>query len=92
MHDESPFAVRTTVYVRQEHALVLASVLPRVGGPRPPLWGDGWRLALGARAMAEVPWDSRWSAVNRLLASGLDAYPMTPEQRASWMRSWRHAG
>jgi len=86
------FYVKGTFYVRPEQTLVLVSVGRRVGGPGSGLWGAGWRMGGGGRALADVALQDVPHALMTRFIDGEDARLMSPEARAAWMRSWQGPG
>lgn len=84
--------IRTGFYVRPERTLVVASVLPGVGGRRPALWSSGWSLGIGAGDVRSVAHPDLPRLLSRAFVDGQDLRVMSPEARASWMRTWRPAG
>lgn len=80
---------KATFYVRPEHTLVLCTVGRRVGGPGSALWGDGWRLDSGGRALADVAAPDVPYTLMREFCEGENLRRMSPDQRAAWMRTWR---
>jgi hypothetical protein len=82
---------KATFYVRPDHTLVLCSVGRRVGGPGSGLWGDGWRMDGGGRALADVALqDVPWTLMTRFV-EGDGCRQMSPDARAAWIRTWRAA-
>ncbi len=86
------FYVKSTFYVRPEQTLALVSVGRRVGGPGSGLWGAGWRMGVGGRALADVALQDVPHALMSAWCSGEDARLMSPEARAAWMRTWQGPG
>jgi len=87
--DLDTFYVKSTFYVRPEQTLVLVTVGRRVGGPGSGLWGAGWRMGLGGRGLADVALQDAPHRLMETFCLGEDARLMSPEARASWMRTWR---
>ena len=89
MVDLDTLYAKATFYVRPEHTLVLCTVGRRVGGPGSALWGDGWRMDRGGRALADVAApDVPWTLMMEFV-TGNGMHRMSPDQRAAWMRTWR---
>jgi hypothetical protein len=83
------FYVKGTFYVRPEQTLVLVSVGRRVGGPGSGLWGAGWRMGVGGRALADVALqDVPWTLMQHFVI-GDEMRAMSSDARAAWMRTWR---
>lgn len=90
--DLDTFYVKTTFYVRPEQTLALATVGRRVGGPGSGLWGSGWRMGVGGRALADVALQDVAYTLSSAWVAGRDVYTMDPTARAAWMRTWRGPG
>lgn len=90
--DLDTFYVKTTFYVRPEQTLALATVGRRVGGPGSGLWGCGWRLGTGGRALADVALPDVAYTLSRVFVEGRDVWRMDPSARAAWMRTWQGPG
>lgn len=80
---------RLGFYVRPERTLVVASVLPGVGGRGPALWSSGWSLGLGAVDLRSVAPADLPRTLTAAFLDGERLRVMSPEARASWMRTWR---
>lgn len=82
---------KATFYVRPDNTLVLCSVGRRVGGPGSSLWGDGWRMGGGGRALADVALpDVPWALMTQFV-DGEEVRRMSSEARLAWMKTWRAA-
>lgn len=83
---------RIGFYVRPERTLVVASVLPGVGGRGTALWSSGWSLGIGAHDLRRVAAADLPRLLTQAFIDGEGLRTMSPEARASWMRTWRPAG
>lgn len=84
--------VSSTFYVRPTRTLVLWSTQRGVGGPGSALWGGGGRLDLGAGDLAALDGEDLVKVLMRVATQPDRVVPMSRDERAAWMRSWRPGG